>query len=163
MLRWWPGAGEAVTLSLIRSVTGVISAEMDHILMNTWLARQAATSEHRVTIKRETKSVINKIFRVQPFNFRLLLLNNFQKSEKQKLWRFLVFVFSCSQYIWLYLDKIYMYWKVSVNGELCNVFFLRVIICSHKFYRLFVLLSAWGRAPSMTRDWQKDTQWSQWV
>ena len=87
MLRWGPGAGEAVTLSLIRSVTGVISAEMDHILMNTWLARQAATSEHRVTIKRETKNVINKIFRVQPFNFRLLLLNNFQKSEKQKLWR----------------------------------------------------------------------------
>ena len=93
MLRWGPGAGEAVTLSLIRNVTGVISAEMDHILMNTWLARQAATSEHRVTIKRETKSVINKIIRVQPFNFRLLLLNNFQKSEKQKPFTIYLVVF----------------------------------------------------------------------
>lgn len=60
---------EAVTLSLIRSVTGVISGEMDHILMNTWLARQAATSEPRVTIKLETKNGINKVFRVQPYNF----------------------------------------------------------------------------------------------
>ena len=37
-------AGEAVILVLIRSVTGAITPEMDHILMNTWLASQAATS-----------------------------------------------------------------------------------------------------------------------
>ena len=106
MLRWGPGAGEAVTLSLIRSVTGVISAEMDHILMNTWLARQAATSEPRVTIKLETKNGINKIFRVQPFNFHSIeQLSKSLELQVVKNILLVLLVFSFTQYIWMYLDK----------------------------------------------------------
>ena len=97
---------EAVTLSLIRSVTGVISGEMDHILMNTWLARQAATSEPRVTIKLETKNGINKVFRVQPYNFHSIeQLSKFLELQVVKNILLVLLVFSFTQYIWMYLDK----------------------------------------------------------
>ena len=109
---------EAVTLSLIRSVTGVISGEMDHILMNTWLARQAATSEPRVTIKLETKNGINKIFRVQPFNFHSIeQLSKSLELQVVKNILLVLLVFSFTQYIWMYLDKnLYVLESVSKWG-----------------------------------------------
>ena len=109
---------EAVTLSLIRSVTGVISGEMDHILMNTWLARQAATSEPRVTIKLETKNGINKVFRVQPYNFHSIeQLSKSLELQVVKNILLVLLVFSCTQYIWMYLDKnLYVLESVSKWG-----------------------------------------------
>ena len=67
-------AGEAVILVLIRSVTGAITPEMDHILMNTWLASQAATSLLWVTIN-------NKIH-----SFDVHSSHNFQKLKVKVGW-----------------------------------------------------------------------------